>query len=868
MFRGQCILALSNVKISTNLAIINNSLYFQDAENPDEYHDVGTNWISNNISLKQFINDYDLYNLDIIVNNDDVTIIKIDIVGKDLNIDKIIERIKLHVPFYTRGIIIKYFRDKYLRNTGELLLDTIIKKLENPIKYELIEEDKKEFKILFSFQENNIRWMRYIEDKISQKQIQLRDPEYIQLISSDKMDKIYFNINTNNFMWTIPETAFMNFNFSGGILMDEMGCGKTACVISHILSKQIPELNNIIIEDDRIKSKAALIIIPNHIGKQWISEIQKFNPNVNSKVSIINITNKKEYHEHINKDFINADFVIIPFQFLFNDIMTELSKEIYSYATGKRAYAFNVIAEEHFNIYVKENVGRKNILNEVPNIFFFKWHRIIIDECQEFICNKNYNRKLYYLNVLKAAYKWCMSGTPFGGNPRTSFNEIASFICGKKINIRSKRFHIELIKNKIFRRNTKKSTIHETNLGNIKITNTIKWIKFTPDERMIYASHQGGLFGIDALRQFCCCPFTMNISIKCKSFDEIIVMMKKKIEDALIISTKEFEHINGSYEHHREQYINALSVEMPQNIINQIKSDRDYYEKKKIEKEKVLKEVQSALNYYNIIDNEFKSQHEICCPICYRVIKNGEEDKEEEEEEIQLIAQEDNEEVKDTIMTKCGHLFCAECFYSSIETNNKCPTCRQPVNKSDAFIINMVETEDDVNISLEERELYKQFGSKVAQIIIYINEVTKNPDNYIILFSEWETILSKVRDALNAKNIKTVICKGNKNVREAAIRNFNNGRSIRVIGLSSQYASQGTNLVKANKIIFINPVSGSIEHRNTIESQAIARSYRLGQTRDLEIVRFIVKDTIEEEIYKDNLQNEMNEQIREEIIIQ
>jgi len=73
-----------------------------------------------------------------------------------------------------------------------------------------------------------------------------------------------------------------------------------------------------------------------------------------------------------------------------------------------------------------------------------------------------------------------------------------------------------------------------------------------------------------------------------------------------------------------------------------------------------------------------------------------------------------------------------------------------------------------------------------------------------------------------------------------------------VIMLSSESAASGTNLTKASKVILLDPVAGEYEYRRNMEWQAIGRAYRLGQTKPVEIVRLIIKDTVEEEIYRDN----------------
>jgi SNF2 family DNA or RNA helicase len=72
---------------------------------------------------------------------------------------------------------------------------------------------------------------------------------------------------------------------------------------------------------------------------------------------------------------------------------------------------------------------------------------------------------------------------------------------------------------------------------------------------------------------------------------------------------------------------------------------------------------------------------------------------------------------------------------------------------------------------------------------------------------------------------------------------------VNIILLSSRNAASGINLTAANKIILLEPVYGTKEYRYNIESQAIGRADRIGQKRPIDVLRFIIKDTIEEDIF-------------------
>ena len=90
--------------------------------------------------------------------------------------------------------------------------------------------------------------------------------------------------------------------------------------------------------------------------------------------------------------------------------------------------------------------------------------------------------------------------------------------------------------------------------------------------------------------------------------------------------------------------------------------------------------------------------------------------------------------------------------------------------------------------------------------------------------------------------------------------------------LSSESAASGTNLTKASQIILLDPVYGDFKYRKDTENQAIGRAHRLGQTEQLEVVRFIVKESIEEEIYNTNIEedkkhtNQFIKEIKEEVV--
>ena len=232
----------------------------------------------------------------------------------------------------------------------------------------------------------------------------------------------------------------------------------------------------------------------------------------------------------------------------------------------------------------------------------------------------------------------------------------------------------------------------------------------------------------------------------------------------------------------------------------------------------------------------------------------GELDEEEEKSAKCTICMDKLNET-DLGVTKCGHLFCGEEIKDWIKDSPKCPICSTSMKLSDIYTISYemekVETIDDA-MSNEKSELINKVGTKLGNLILFL----KSSNKRTIVFSQWSSLLDKVGVVLSQFGIRNVYCKGNVWVRNKAITSFCTDDKINVIMLSSDGAAAGANLTQAEQVILLDPVTGSYEKRMNIENQAIGRAHRTGLKHKLTVYRFIIKDTIEEEIYLENKRND------------
>lgn len=204
-------------------------------------------------------------------------------------------------------------------------------------------------------------------------------------------------------------------------------------------------------------------------------------------------------------------------------------------------------------------------------------------------------------------------------------------------------------------------------------------------------------------------------------------------------------------------------------------------------------------------------------------------------------------------VTNCGHLFCFECLKMAVSNTHKCPMCMTPQANKDISMISFekpVFTKQNSDILKSKLELIDRVGTKPTNVIYLLNAIGENEK--VIIFAQWEQLLRTVGDVLTDHGIRNVFCRGNVWTRDKAIREFKTDPKIKVIMLSSESAASGANLTEASIVILLNPVSGDYEYRRNMEWQAIGRAYRLGQKKPVEIVRLIIKDTVEEDIYKAN----------------
>ena len=136
-------------------------------------------------------------------------------------------------------------------------------------------------------------------------------------------------------------------NIKGGILGDQVGYGKTACMIGLIAQSHMQDPIQANIADfekpfaqEYIFTNATLIVTPPNLFDQWSDEFEKFIDTEKLNLKIIPIGNHAHMKKYKMHDFVDADIVLVSFRFFFSDAFHNHQKSPppptrYSCSSGK-----------------------------------------------------------------------------------------------------------------------------------------------------------------------------------------------------------------------------------------------------------------------------------------------------------------------------------------------------------------------------------------------------------------------------------------------------------------------------------------------------------------------------------------------------
>jgi len=156
------------------------------------------------------------------------------------------------------------------------------------------------------------------------------------------------------------------------------------------------------------------------------------------------------------------------------------------------------------------------------------------------------------------------------------------------------------------------------------------------------------------------------------------------------------------------------------------------------------------------------------------------------------------------------------------------------------------------NISVPSMRRFVTDSGKLAKLDELLREL-KNGGHRVLLYFQMTRMIDLMEEYLTYRNYKYCRLDGSTKLedRRDTVHDFQTRPDIFIFLLSTRAGGLGINLTSADTVIFYDS-----DWNPTIDSQAMDRAHRLGQTRQVTVYRLITRGTIEERIRKRALQKE------------
>lgn len=232
------------------------------------------------------------------------------------------------------------------------------------------------------------------------------------------------------------------------------------------------------------------------------------------------------------------------------------------------------------------------------------------------------------------------------------------------------------------------------------------------------------------------------------------------------------------------------------------------------------------------------------------------------------------------VLTMCAHVFCERCLRESLSNDpeNGCPVCRTTVDISKVFSLRVPESakesesskspsknggcseptvEPDSSSAASDGNSRVAFQSAKLKQLLHDLKAIRADDQArlasdpgaqkrkVIVFSQWTTMLEMIVELLANHGFAASMFHGalRQDAREQVLTQFAKDPAADVLVISLKAGGVGLNLTCASVVILMDPWWNP-----GVEDQAIDRVHRLGQTQDVLVKRYVVKDTVEDMI--------------------
>ncbi len=143
---------------------------------------------------------------------------------------------------------------------------------------------------------------------------------------------------------------------------------------------------------------------------------------------------------------------------------------------------------------------------------------------------------------------------------------------------------------------------------------------------------------------------------------------------------------------------------------------------------------------------------------------------------------------------------------------------------------------------LIDRKLVQDPSAKLDVLIEQLRAVL-DEGHKALVFSQFTSLLAILRASLEADDIEYEYLDGKTSDRQARVERFQKDPECRLFLISLKAGGVGLNLTAADYVFILDPWWNP-----AVEAQAVDRTHRIGQARQVFAYRLIARDTVEEKV--------------------
>uniref|UniRef100_A0A8C0EIB4 Helicase like transcription factor n=1 Tax=Bubo bubo TaxID=30461 RepID=A0A8C0EIB4_BUBBB len=630
----------------------------------------------------------------------------------------------------------------------------------------------------------------------------------------EERSNFYYNILTNFAEEKRPE------NVRGGILADDMGLGKTLTTIALILTnfqdgKPLPV--------ERITNDKFFYVFAKYLkrgGETTVSELtlmcRLLRQWLQGTIRFLNFyfaLNVQSVEKKYSDDGPRATLIVCPLSVLSNwidqfeqHIHQDFNVNIYVYYGSDRSKDPSVLSEQDIVLTTYNILATDYGMRGDSPLHRVKWLRIVLDEGHT-IRNPNAQQTKAALN-LEGHRRWVLTGTPI----QNSVKDLWSLI--------------SFLKLKPF---TDREWWHRT------------------IQRPVTMGTAGGLGRLQSLIRSITLRRTKTSKVKGKP---VLELPERKVLIQHVTLTEEERQVYQSVKEEGKAAISRFFSEGTvlahyADILGVLLRLRQLCCHPHL-----CVNTSSSFSYLSVsADNKTPEElHETLVNKMKLVLSSG------SDEECAVCL----ESLTVPVITRCAHVFCKPCIFEVIRSeqpNAKCPLCRNGLRVEHLVECPLEEEIDSSNGKKSDQEWIS--SSKINALMHALIELRRDsPNAKCLVVSQFTTFLSLIENPLKESGFAFTRLDGSmaQKKRVEAIQCFQSSQagSPTVMLLSLKAGGVGLNLTAASRVFLMDPAWNP-----AAEDQCFDRCHRLGQKHDVVITKFIVKDSVEENMMK--IQNKKRE---------